>query len=313
MKICGIYLWTNKVNGKKYVGASRNICGRWLKHEQNSNSGIKRKLYNATRKYGLENFDKEIIEEINSNKSDFYIKQREDYFIDFYNSIKEGYNVEKGYNTITYHPEKNRIINQISEKAKNRKWINNGEKQITCDVKDIQDFLEEGWVFGRLPFSDDHIKQLSNSHKGHKLTQKQKDAWCPIGGRPHSKETKKIMSKKTMGRYTLKWYIEKYGKEKGIVKYKNHHNKPKGKNICVTKNKINKIIDKNKLNLYLDQGWKRGKYIKYTNEERKKLGNGNRGKIWISNEFNESKTIYPKDLKQYEKNNWKKGRLWKKK
>ena len=261
-KICGIYLWTNKVNNKKYVGASRNIYSRWLKHEQNSNAGIKRKLYNATRKYGLDNFSKTIIEEINSKESDFYIKQREDYYIDFYNSIKEGYNTEKGYNTITFHPEKERIIKQISQKAKNRKWINNGEKQITCDLEVIQDFLDEGWNLGRLNFSDDHIKKLSESHKGKKLSQKQKDAWC--GGRPHTKETKDKMSKKLKGRYSLKWFIEKYGEE-GEKKHKEHFRNVRhslGKIWIVNPKNETKQIKKEKLEYYEQNNWKKGRIWK---------------------------------------------------
>jgi len=261
MKICGIYLWVNRVNNKKYVGASRDIYGRWLKHEQNSNAGLKRKLYNATRKYGLENFDKKIIEKINSDKSDFYIKQREDYYIDFYDSIKNGYNTEKGYNTITFHPEKERIVNQISKKAKNRKWINNGEKQITCDIEIIKDFLDEGWNLGRLKFSENHIKKLSESHKGNKLNQKQRDAWC--SGRPHTKETKDKMSKKLKGRYSLEWFMEKYGEE-GRKKYKDHFRNvkhAKGK-ICINNGKENKYIKKEELKEYEKDNWKKGRLWK---------------------------------------------------
>lgn len=57
-----IYLITNKVNGKYYVGrTTRTIEARWKEHIKCMNSGDNRHLYLAMRKYGLENF---IIEEL---------------------------------------------------------------------------------------------------------------------------------------------------------------------------------------------------------------------------------------------------------
>jgi len=258
-KICGIYLWTNLLNDKKYIGVSKHILVRWTAHEQNSKRGLKRKLYNATRKYGIENFKKEIIELHPEASSDEFLKEREDYFIDYYDSIKTGYNIEKGYNTISYHPEKARIIKQISNKAKNRKWINNGTEAITCDIEKINDYIKNGWKLGRLKFSKEHIKNLSESHKGHKLNENQRKAWC--SGRPHSEKTKKMMSKKLMGRYSLEWYIKKYGKENGLEKFNNHHKRNKGKTWVCTET-LSKQINPKEVETYLQNNWKKGRLWK---------------------------------------------------
>ena len=63
----GIYKITNKVNYKVYIGQSINIEERWKHHKlYYSNKKLKEyntKFYRAIRKYGIENFDFEIIEE----------------------------------------------------------------------------------------------------------------------------------------------------------------------------------------------------------------------------------------------------------
>ncbi len=63
----GIYKITNKVNQKKYVGCSQNIEERFKAHIRNSKNKNSREydkvLYRAFRKYGLDNFVFEIVEE----------------------------------------------------------------------------------------------------------------------------------------------------------------------------------------------------------------------------------------------------------
>ena len=260
-KICGIYIWTNILNNKKYVGCSIDIIKRWDTHEKLSNAGLFRKFYNAIRKYGVANFKKEIVELCPIDKK--ILKNREEFYIDLYDTIKTGYNIEKQYNTITFHPDSERICKQISDKAKLRKWINNGNKNITVCPEKIDEYLNIGWHLGRLKFTEDHKKELSISHKGYKLTTKQKQAWC--GGRKHSQDTKDNMSKNLQGRYSYEWYIEKYGSDKGINKYREHHNKSantqRGK-IIINNTHENKKIYKEELEQFIKLGWMKGRLWK---------------------------------------------------
>jgi group I intron endonuclease len=92
-----IYLITNQINGKKYVGQH---CGkkdsRWKQH---LNSAIKiqdpKPLYAAMRKYGAENFSYKVLEDLPYNTSQSFLDEREKFFINEYNTyIKYG----KGYN-----------------------------------------------------------------------------------------------------------------------------------------------------------------------------------------------------------------------
>lgn len=93
---CGIYKITNCVNGKVYIGQSINIEGRWKEHLQRYNSANNENynypLYRAIRKYGIENFSFEIIEECLEED----LNQKEIYYI----SLHECYppEKEKGYN-----------------------------------------------------------------------------------------------------------------------------------------------------------------------------------------------------------------------
>lgn len=92
--IIGIYKITNQVNGKCYIGQSHNINERWVKHRsrayQINDINYDCYFYRAIRKYGLEHFSFEILEECSSEE----LSKREMYYISFYDS----FNPEHGYN-----------------------------------------------------------------------------------------------------------------------------------------------------------------------------------------------------------------------
>lgn len=54
----GVYLYTNKINGMKYVGQSTNIERRFHSHLQG-----KQYIDNAIKFYGIENFTFQVLEE----------------------------------------------------------------------------------------------------------------------------------------------------------------------------------------------------------------------------------------------------------
>lgn len=89
----GIYKWTNLINNKIYIGKANNIASRIRGYRHEVNKGSQRPIIRALAKYGFENFNFEVIEEINYAED---ILEREQYWIDFYDSK----NKEKGYNIL---------------------------------------------------------------------------------------------------------------------------------------------------------------------------------------------------------------------
>ena len=94
MKISGVYKITNIITGEFYIGSSKDIKLRWVKHKclsmwkQHPNS----KLYKAMANYGLDNFTFEIIEKTNN------LREREQYWIEQLNPSYNNY-WAKGWNT----------------------------------------------------------------------------------------------------------------------------------------------------------------------------------------------------------------------
>lgn len=94
-----IYVMTNKINNKKYVGQTNNFRVRMNAHKSdafNPNShSYKYPLSEAIRKYGWDNFDNRIIEEISDEEDYRYVDEREKFYIQYYDSLagKNGYNI----------------------------------------------------------------------------------------------------------------------------------------------------------------------------------------------------------------------------
>lgn len=90
-----IYKVTNKINGRSYIGSTnRTPHDRWIEHISSSKSERckDRPLYIAMNKYRVENFDLETIEECD----DDIAFEREIYWIDFYDTFRNGYNATYG-------------------------------------------------------------------------------------------------------------------------------------------------------------------------------------------------------------------------
>ena len=125
----GVYKITNKINNKCYIGTSKNIEKRFQEHKTHYNSiqNCKKTLYKAFKKYGINNFSFEVIEE--TTLEDMF--NREIYWIKFYNSFELGYNQTEGgdsaphFNKLTKE-QVDLIIEELKNSTENSEVI--GEK-----------------------------------------------------------------------------------------------------------------------------------------------------------------------------------------
>lgn len=106
--ICGIYKITNQIDGKCYIGQSINILKRWTEHRYRAMSkgseGFENHFYRSIRKYGLENFSFEILEECPKEE----LNEKEQFYVAKYCSNQEnfGYNLTEGGDSISQRIKK---------------------------------------------------------------------------------------------------------------------------------------------------------------------------------------------------------------
>lgn len=124
-----IYLTTNLLNNKKYIGKHTN------KTFNSKYLGSGYLLKQAVKKYGRENFKCELLEECCDK---IHLNNREIYWIKYYNACNDPmyYNIAKGgdggLNT-------NKIL------------INNGKVNKYINENDLDNFIDIGWVLGLKP------------------------------------------------------------------------------------------------------------------------------------------------------------------
>ena len=92
-----IYKATNKITGKSYIGQTvKELSYRMAEHKHRAKyEHPNTKFYNAINKYGWDSFEWSIIEE-----SDFWSKEelnrKEKYYIQYYDTLNNGYNILEG-------------------------------------------------------------------------------------------------------------------------------------------------------------------------------------------------------------------------
>ena len=139
----GIYEILNLENNKRYIGQSVNITSRWSQHRSSLRKGTHGNTYlqSSWNKYGEQAFVFRILELIDPNNKSL-LNEREDYWMDYYESLKVGggYNFQSAiqgtFNAEWHIQERERKQKRDQEKDhnyfSNRKYL----KDIPQETKD---------------------------------------------------------------------------------------------------------------------------------------------------------------------------------
>ena len=158
----GIYLITNKINGKKYVGQSIDIQRRFYEHRCISHETNVHLKY-ALKKYGKDNFEQTILEECTVDELD----EKEIYYIQ---KLQPEYNVSYGgQNNLKIYP--NYVKEKISQKSKEQ-WNKMTEAEKQHRVRN--NLTGQGWNKG-IPCPDNVKQRLREANLGKKQSEETKN------------------------------------------------------------------------------------------------------------------------------------------
>lgn len=90
-----VYMITNKVNGKRYIGKTVNPKVRWYMHQRDARQGKGHVIHRALRKYGVMNFEFQVISSHLSEEAAYQAEQETIALLK--TTTKEGgYNLNEG-------------------------------------------------------------------------------------------------------------------------------------------------------------------------------------------------------------------------
>ena len=140
-----IYKITNISNNKIYIGQTkRTVEVRFKRHINDAFNGLETKIARAIRKYGKESF---IVEKIDEAKNQKELDDKEIYWIHYYNSVENGYNMTDGAicaNTYKYKTEKE--MDEIKHKISLSKISDKNPNHCVVKCKNIE--TNEEIIFG---------------------------------------------------------------------------------------------------------------------------------------------------------------------
>lgn len=132
-----IYAIQNLVNQKIYIGQSINVIKRWEYHISHMEKlSHKYPLYKDMQTQGISQFTFRILEH---NISIDLLNEKEQYYIQKYNSIKNGYNIQIGGKNTHTQKLTQQEINQIYQLLRDRVPMNEIAQLYQVDISTISD------------------------------------------------------------------------------------------------------------------------------------------------------------------------------
>jgi len=239
-----IYKVTNVINGKVYIGKTKNTLeSRKCEHIKKSKNP---KLYfhSALKKYGNDNFVWEVIYECNNNAE---LNAAEIKFISEYASNKCGYNLTTGGDGgYIFSPN---VLSHIGEQTKlrNYKFGNpfKGKTHSEETKKIISEKMKEWNKTNNSPFKGKTHSEETKKIISEKMKEWNKTNNSPMVGKKHSEESKTLMKNARVG-----WHKSNIngfkGKKHSEETKKQISENTKGR---ISPNKDTKLSDTHKKNL----------------------------------------------------------------
>ena len=192
--LCGVYKITNTVNGKVYIGQSINMKTRWKDHVNSLRRGDSccTLLQRAWNKYKEESFSFEILEVCSEDElDDVEIK-----YIELYDAVNNGYNIEPGGNKNKHLAEETR--KKIGDANRGRVF----SEEVRRKMSESR-IGENNGMYGKR-HSDEARKKISDARKGkpgRPCTEYQKERAREANlGKEVSQETRDKISAANIGR-----------------------------------------------------------------------------------------------------------------
>jgi len=182
-----IYLLTNTVDNKQYVGRTNDINRRLKEHRYKSQDAIDI----AINKYNWKNFTVDILED---NVPIDKLNKKEIKYIAEYDTYRgRGYNLTEGGDGWWAGKEKSEETKRkISEAKKGQKLTEEHKRKIK---ENHADFSGENHPMWGKHWSKETRQKMSEAHKGQETGEDN-----PMFGRQHTKESKKKMSEAKKGK-----------------------------------------------------------------------------------------------------------------
>jgi group I intron endonuclease len=174
----GVYMITNIVDGKIYVGSSKDVELRFRQHQKSLKGGyhINKHLQNAWSKYGEQAFKFEVIEYCSP---DVMIELEQDLI-----ESLECLDRKKGYNLMPAapgNPYTEEIRKKISEANRRRRLSPESRKRISESLKGNKNILTEKnrnalrKAVVDKPLTEEHKRKISESLKGKKRSKESRN------------------------------------------------------------------------------------------------------------------------------------------
>lgn len=180
-----IYLRTNIINGKQYVGQTSNIKRRDYKFYNLKNFYANEYLTEERNKYGLENFKTEILEETDSREKAWDLEEK--YIKEFDTKYPNGYNFSNGGPGTNGFKASEETRKKLSQKLSGLKRTNEFKKKVSQSLTNHPDKSKKVYQYdldgnlikvwestkevGRNGFDQSRVAELcrgSNRRKTHK-------------------------------------------------------------------------------------------------------------------------------------------------